>query len=157
MKNEIKDMPEVAREIVHKAFEEKVDKAGKSYYSHCIRVEKGCMTCYKGAVSIEHELSAIALLHDLLEDCAEWNSIILSYFFTDRIVNAVIALTKLKNESYDVYIERLSKNRDAVIVKLSDLRDNMDITRLTNHLTDKDMLRLSKYHNSYLFLTACDH
>jgi (p)ppGpp synthase/HD superfamily hydrolase len=153
MKIEIKDMPEIATEIIHKAFYGKTDLAGYSYYAHCIRVEKGCYSEYKGCVFIDPEISTIALLHDLLEDCEEWNDIVLSYFFTDRIVEGVISLTKLKNESYNAYIDRLSKNKDAIKVKLSDLRDNMDITRFKLPLEQKDIDRLCKYQHAYLFLT----
>ena len=51
-------------------------------------------------------------------------------------------------EDYDKFIQRVIKNKTALSVKLNDLRDNMDITRI-NKLTDSDLKRLNKYLKAY--------
>lgn len=52
------------------------------------------------------------------------------------------------------FINRVKANPLAIKVKLNDLRDNMDITRLV-HITEKDTERLNKYLKAYQELKAC--
>ena len=73
--------------------------------------------------------------------------------FDERIVELVVILTRTKNESYESYINRVSKDTWATSIKLSDLRDNMDLTRLKTELTEKDIHRIYKYHNAYILLS----
>ena len=56
-----------------------------------------------------------------------------------------------KNESYEDFIKRSRLNPIGRQVKLHDLEDNMDITRL-NELTEKDICRLNKYLKAYKYL-----
>ena len=56
-------------------------------------------------------------------------------------------------KDYAEYIKKIASNRDAILVKLADLRDNSDITRLKG-LRDKDFARLQKYHRSWLYLKS---
>ena len=65
--------------------------------------------------------------------------------FPQRIVDAIGCVTNREREGYDDFISRVLTNPLAVRVKLLDLEDNMDMTRLSA-LTDKDMERLLKYH-----------
>ena len=51
---------------------------------------------------------------------------------------------KEKGEDYDSFIDRISQNSLATKVKLADLEDNMDLSRLSE-VTDKDLERLEKY------------
>jgi hypothetical protein len=60
-------------------------------------------------------------------------------------------LTHAPDEPYDAYIKRIATNRDATKIKLEDLRDNSDITRLKG-LRQKDFERMEKYHRAFLFL-----
>ena len=53
-------------------------------------------------------------------------------------------LSKSRDESYDEYIDRISKDEFAIQVKLADLEDNMDMSRLKNP-TGKDYERVVKY------------
>ena len=48
----------------------------------------------------------------------------------------------------EAYINRFRNNTLAIIVKLNDLRHNMDISRIPNP-TEKDMARIKKYHYEY--------
>ena len=130
--------------IIEHAFRDKTDLAGQPYIDHLKRVEK--------RVSNKNEdIKIIALLHDLLEDCPDWNEEVLRTFFYKEVVDAIVVLTKLKGEAYEDYIMRVSENRYATIVKVADLQDNMTLTRLTT-IKDKDVKRLRKYLTAYHYL-----
>ena len=73
--------------------------------------------------------------------------------FSARVINALKLLTHDKSVPYDDYIDSISLNRDATIVKLADLTHNSDIRRLKG-LRQKDFERLEKYHRSYVFLKS---
>ena len=139
------DIKVVAIQIAQKAFEGKTDKGGKPYIGHLERVSKKFIE--------DDFLYIIAILHDLLEDCPEWNEDSLSHLFPKIITDALVALKKEKNEDYFKYIDRVSQNIFAKRVKIEDLKDNMDITRLSA-LGNKDFSRLEKYHKAYHILTA---
>jgi len=143
------DIEDLAWRIVEKAFAGKVDKGGAPYIGHMKRIIKLLYPIESGAQEIpDEELNCIAILHDLIEDCPEWNINSISAIFPIRVIDALIVLTKLKNESYDKYITRVMTNKDAVRVKLCDLKDNMDITRLKT-IEPEDANRLRKYLDAY--------
>jgi (p)ppGpp synthase/HD superfamily hydrolase len=139
-------MIKTARKIVEHAFRDKTDLAGQPYISHLNRLEEKLK-------NKNEEIIMVALLHDLLEDCPDWNKEVLGCFFIKSVVNAVDAITKRKGEKYEDYINRVQANRYATIVKIADLQDNMNITRL-KEITDKDVIRLKKYLSAYQFLTG---
>ncbi len=130
--------------IATKGFENKVDKGGQPYILHCYRVMQ--------AMPDDDELKTIAMLHDCIEDGVCSLRYLVEQGFSERVIQALVLLTHDKQYSYDAYINQVSQNIDAIVVKLADLKDNMDITRLPE-LTDKDIERLKKYHRSYLFLS----
>ena len=132
-------MIEKAFRIVEEAFKDKFDKGGKPYINHLLSVSSRLTT---------DEDKTVGLLHDLLEDCLEWTEEKLSLEFPNNIVESVVCLTKIKGEKYSDYLDRVKTNEIALKVKISDLKDNMDITRLSK-LTDKDLKRIVKYHESY--------
>lgn len=154
----------LAKSIAQKSFVDKVDKAKKPYINHLLFVEKciidmflgisemskdtKVLSVYKNSIFFgyitEMELRIIALLHDLLEDCKCWTKESLLCLFSKEIVDAIVALTKLSNETYYCYIDRVLKNERALIVKYFDLKHNMDITRL-NEITTDDIIRLKNY------------
>jgi (p)ppGpp synthase/HD superfamily hydrolase len=120
------------------------DKAGKSYILHCLTVMQYLET-------EDEELMCIALGHDLIEDTNVTKEELLSLGFSDRVVNGIVALTKVKGQSYDEYKQSVFANEDAMRVKMCDLRHNSDIRRLKG-VTEKDLARLKKYHEFYLEL-----
>lgn len=141
----IKDLSpyETALVIVSYAFKDKVDKAEEPYINHLKHVADTVTV-----LGPCEETRTIALLHDLLEDCPEWNERSLAAFFSREVINALVLLTKRKEQSYEEYIDGISGNSWAASVKVADLRHNMDITRL-KELTEKDFERLKKYHKAY--------
>jgi (p)ppGpp synthase/HD superfamily hydrolase len=131
--------------IAAAAFENKTDKGGHPYILHCIRV-------MNAMPSSDHELQAIAVMHDLIED-TNWSfKDLYAEGFSMRVVTALQLLTHDKETSYDDYIKRLAHNVDARLVKLADLKDNSDITRMKG-LTKADFDRLEKYQRSFAYLS----
>lgn len=146
-------MIETALKIIEKAFKGKVDKAGEPYINHLQRVRDKCYVV--DHVDHVEAIKTAALLHDLLEDCPDWNEEILRVFFPSEVVDTVVALTKKPEheQKYDYYIDQVMKNDWAVQIKKFDLEDNMNITRLKEVLTYGDFQRLRKYHCAYLRIT----
>jgi (p)ppGpp synthase/HD superfamily hydrolase len=132
--------------IIEHAFRDKKDKEGKPYLGHLYRVADGLPN---------HDppwVRDVALLHDLLEDCPEWTAGALLALYPEHVVKAVVRLTRVPDQPYDDYIKQVSECLVAKRVKLLDLRDNMDITRLPE-LTEKDITRLRKYHEAFKTLS----
>lgn len=128
-------MLEKAILIAVNAHQGQIDKAGKPYILHPLRV----------MFSREDETERIcAVLHDVIED----TDITLDYLknegFSEEVVTILDALTRRSNESYDEFINRILNNKLACYVKLADLSDNMDLSRIEKP-TQKDYERIEKY------------
>ncbi len=134
-----------AIEIATQAHQGKLDKAGKDYIGHPLRVMEMGKT--------ENE-KIVGVLHDVVED-TDWTfERLAEEGFSDEVIAALKCVTKTsENENYDDFIERVRKNPLAVAVKINDLTDNMDIRRLP-YLSDKDVKRLKKYLKAYKRLTG---
>jgi len=116
------------------------DKAGQPYVFHPLRL---MMT-----LETEDEKLA-ALLHDVVEDSAITLDDLRQEGFPEMVVQAVDALTRRKpEESYEAFVARAARHPVARRVKLADLRDNMDITRLAE-LAPRDMERLARYRRAW--------
>ena len=133
-----------AKAIATSAHEGQVDKAGKPYIDHPIRVMNMGKT-------VEEKIAGV--LHDVVED-SDWTFEMLEKEGIPKdVMDALRCVTKLsEDEDYDHFIERVKTNPLAVKVKLNDLKDNMDITRL-GEVTEKDLARLNKYIRAYRQLT----
>ena len=103
--------------------------------------------------SDDEELMSIAVLHDVVEDSDVTLEDLTKVGFSSRVTDALDLLTHKKGDSYEVYIRTIGTSRDATLVKLEDLRDNSDITRLKG-LSEKDHARLMKYNKSFVYLTG---
>ena len=138
-----------AIKIAAEAFENVKDKGGQPYILHCLRVMGNLHTK-------NEELKCIAVLHDIPEDDGREPEIVLRELrmlgFSERVIRALDLLTYRKETPYDEYIKAISFNEDARLVKLADLKDNSDITRLKG-LRKKDLERMEKYHRSYIYLS----
>ena len=123
-----------AIELAKQHHEGQTDKAGKPYIEHPLRV--------MNQVESEEE-KIVAVLHDIVEDTDISLDDLRNEGFSEKVVSAVECLTKQDGENYDSYIERISFNPLAVKIKLADLEDNRDLTRLPE-VTDKDLERIEK-------------
>ena len=126
------------------AHSDQFDRGGNPYILHPLKVMHYLKTD-------DEELQCIALGHDLLEDTEINVQDFIQEGFTYRIINAITALTKIPGESYEEYKLKVFSNKDAMKVKMADLRHNTDIRRLKG-VTDKDLARTEKYYKFYLEL-----
>ena len=128
-----------ARDITKEYHAGQVDKAGADYYTaHILPVTKTVSAMFPG----NGLLPVVALLHDVLEDTSYRD---LENDFPPEVAEAVVALTHRKGETYYEYIGRVIKNDMAKRVKICDLIQNMDLSRLPEGPTEKDRLRVKKY------------
>ena len=126
-----------------KAHNKQLDRSDQPSIGHPFRVMDAGQTL---------EEKIVGVLHDLIEDTQLRLIDLINEGFSEEIIDAVHALTKLENEDYDHYLQRVKKNNLAVRVKLNDLTENMDIRRL-KEITDEDVIRLRKYLDAYNQLT----
>lgn len=137
-----KDLLQAALNIAFEAHKDQIDKGGMPYILHPMRL----MFQFS-----QKNLKIIALLHDVLEDSSFTENDLNNAGFSKEIINALIALTRKNEESYQEFIERIAINDLARLVKIADIKDNLDITRLST-LNDKDIERIKKYHSALVFL-----
>lgn len=130
-----KTLLERAIAVATQAHSGQVDKAGEPYILHPLRL--------MASMTTEAE-RVTALLHDVAEDCKGWDVRRITDEFGTEVGAAVDALTKQDGEVYDAYLTRVEANPIAVKVKLADLTDNSDMSRL-KHTSEKDKERLRKY------------
>ncbi len=130
---------ERAIEIAVLAHKDQVDKAGKPYILHPLRLMFKMQT--------ENEM-IVAVLHDVVED-TDWTIEKLeAEGFDEAVITAVKLLTHDKKIPYKKYIEAIKTNKIALNVKLADLEDNLDIKRIAKPKL-RDYARLAEYLKYY--------
>ncbi|WP_043969792.1 MULTISPECIES: HD domain-containing protein [Acinetobacter] len=112
-----------------------VDKANAPYILHPLRV-------MLNVPDLEHKI--VAVLHDVLEDTDTSTGDLYALGFQTHIVEAIVALTKKQGESRLQAVQRTVQNPIARVVKLADITDNMDLSRIPEP-TRKDFERLNEY------------
>lgn len=116
-----------------------VDKGNQLYVLHPLRV----------MLKLESESDKIiAVLHDVLEDTDATIDELKEIGINEVQIETLQLLTKLPKESYDSYIQRISTNKIAAKIKIADLKDNMDISRIPEP-TKIDYDRVKKYKKYY--------
>lgn len=118
------------------------DRAGSPYILHPLRVMHSV-----GAT----DAKIVAILHDVVEDTSVTFDELIDAGIPKHLVITLRLLTHTDNLSYEDYIARLGENSLAVKVKLADLKDNMDLSRL-KEISDEDMELYKKYVSSYRYL-----
>ena len=126
---------EIALEIALKAHRNQKDKGGTPYILHPLAVMNRVETINE---------KIVAVLHDVVEDTEILLEDLRSYGFQEEIINAVDGLTRRVDEPYDEFIDRVKNNSISRIVKLADIQENMDLSRLRD-ITDEDYKRNEKY------------
>lgn len=127
-----------AIEIATRAHAGQVDKAGEPYVLHLLRV----------MLSRENDLERIcAVLHDVVEDSDISFDVLRKEGFSEEVIVVLDCLTKRKDESYDEFITRILGNETVCHVKLADLCDNMNLSRIENP-NEKDEARIKKYNEA---------
>ena len=112
-----------------------VDKAGAPYILHPLRVMMAVTT-------IEERIAAV--LHDVVED-TDWTlERLAAEDFSPAVLRAVDALTRREGEDYESYVRRAARDPIGRRVKIADLEDNSDLTRIERP-TERDFARVEKY------------
>jgi len=128
------DMTKKAFKLAFEKHKDQKDKSGMPYILHPISV----------AFDMDDEISCtIALLHDVVEDTDETIQD-LEKEFPKQVTDALKLLTHDKSEDYFTYVKRIKINPYAKKVKLADLKQNMNLSRL-DKITDEDLKRVEKY------------
>jgi GTP diphosphokinase / guanosine-3',5'-bis(diphosphate) 3'-diphosphatase len=126
---------ERAIEIAARAHAGQIDKAGQPYILHPLRVMMAVRTPYE-------RMSAV--LHDVVEDTSITLDDLRQEGFPADVLEAVETLTKLDGETRIAAAKRAVRNPIARTVKLVDVADNMDLSRISRP-TQKDWDRIKEY------------
>lgn len=122
------------------AHDGQIDKGGAPYILHPLRVmaavEQMCPDC-------PEEVLLAAVLHDVIEDSSYEQQDVM------RIINRETAelvqiLTKDGSKTEDEYYADIAGHEYACYIKLADLRDNMDTSRLPV-IGENDLIRINNY------------
>lgn len=135
-------MLEKAIAIAVEAHRGQIDKAGKPYILHPLRVMLAGKT--------EEEMIC-GILHDVVEDTPISIEMLEKEGFSDSVLNALELLTRDSKTLYQNYIEAISKNPLALQVKLYDLHDNLNRDRIS-FPTQEDERRMEKYKKAQQYL-----
>lgn len=130
---------EHAIEIAAAAHNDQTDKAGNPYIAHPMRVALDFIR------SGDETRAIIAVMHDVIEDSDLTSDALLAEGFSNEIVEAIVALSRQENESYEAFLDRASSNDLARPVKIADLRDNMDASRMALLPSEKAAKLREKY------------
>ena len=121
-----------------------IDKSGAPYVFHPLRLMLNVKT--------DDERMA-AVLHDIVEDTDVTFEALEAEGFSGDVIDALRALTKLNGESRIDAAHRASANPIARVVKLADVTDNMDLSRISNP-TENDFARIKEYEKVKAILLA---
>lgn len=121
--------------IAASAHSGQMDKAGKPYILHPLRV----MLCMDSVPAM-----IVAVLHDVVEDTSCSMEVLRGEGFSEEVLECVATLTHGPGEDYFDYVQRIRRFPLARAVKLADLEDNMNLSRLP-HPTETDLERVEKY------------
>lgn len=135
-----------AKKIAYERHANQLDKGGNPYINHPKYVAAHVNTVLD---------KTVAWLHDTIEDTGYTVSMMRADGFDDNVINAVQLLTHKKGEPYLDYIKNLASNETARNVKIADLHNNMDLTRLpvNDRNTDDVKRRMNKYTKALSILT----
>ena len=112
-----------------------LDKGGQPYILHPLRVMLQLQ---------QPDQQIVAVLHDILEDTHTTAQDLQNLGFQTHIIQAIQALTKLPHETRVQAAMRTAQNPLACAVKIADVQDNMNLTRIPNP-TARDLARLEEY------------
>jgi len=128
-----------------------VDKAGNPYVLHPLRV----MLRQTSTIA-----KTVAVLHDVVEDCPGWTfDRLREEGFSEEVLEALDLVTNppgYPSHDPDAYLDKVrmtAGNPIAKAVKLADIEDNMDLSRIAKP-GRRDYARLQKYETALSMLKA---
>ena len=125
-----------------------LDKAGAPYIGHPQRVARSV-----AAAGGSETAQIAALLHDVVEDSDVSLDALADAGFGPEVVGAVDALTRRVGESYEDFVSRAGSHPITRLVKLADLADNLDGSRIATP-TPRDLERAQRYRDAWSHLTG---
>ena len=139
---------ERAIEIAVNAHKGVTDKGGNPYIVHPLRVMM--------SLKSDNE-KIVGVLHDVVEDAEDWDfERLQEEGFSKEVLDGLRSVTKTsEEEDYNEFVQRALTNEIGRAVKIADIRDNLDVTRI-GELRQKDMNRLNKYKNALKVLLGQD-
>ncbi|MNW00056.1 hypothetical protein D3C71_1955030 [compost metagenome] len=99
------------------------------------------------------EQRIVAVLHDVIEDTPLTLSDLAREGFALKILAALLALSRREGEAYQDFVVRLGGDPLARSVKLADLSDNSDLSRIPCP-GPADLARLARYREASAYLQA---
>jgi (p)ppGpp synthase/HD superfamily hydrolase len=139
---------DLAVAIASDAHQGQLDKYGKDYINHPMRVMN------RGR-NVDEKI--VGILHDVVEDTPWTFEALEEKGFPINIMDALRCITKTSDdEDYDAYIDRCAADPLAVAVKIHDLTDNMDVRRMP-FVGEDEARRLNKYLKAYRYLLPLYH
>ncbi|MGH3761379.1 HD domain-containing protein [Actinophytocola sp.] len=110
-----------AIQLARRAHEGQLDKSGRPYIAHPLRV--------MGHVKGEHERMT-AVLHDVVEDTGVTLEDLTAVGCPAEVLAAVAAISRRPGEAQADYLARVMADPIALVVKRADIADNMSPDRM---------------------------
>jgi (p)ppGpp synthase/HD superfamily hydrolase len=110
-----KSVNEIADRMAREAHQRETRSSGEPYILHVERV----------ADRVSHNVKALAMLHDVIENNVNFPESHLRLHLPDWLVDRVVILTRRPDEPYDDYIIRVAQDAACREVKAADLSDNI--------------------------------
>jgi (p)ppGpp synthase/HD superfamily hydrolase len=133
-------------EFIKSAHAGQVDKAGVAYWHHPVSVMK------RLGIDAPDDYKLAALLHDVIEDTKYGAADLRAMEYAERVVEAVLRLTKVEGIPYLENIKRIAASGDkiAIAVKIADNEDNLDPERIARLPANARVinLQIAKYQSS---------
>jgi hypothetical protein len=126
---------ERATGIAAKTHEGRVDKAGAPYISRPLRMMLRLTTP-------DDMISAV--LHDVVEGSGLSLEALRAEGFSETIIGAIDSVARRLEEPYEAFVLRAASNPIGRRLKLADLEDNSDLSRISNP-EPRDYERIEKY------------
>jgi len=128
---------ERAIEIAVAAHKGMKDKGGNPYILHPLRIMISLTT---------EDERIVGVLHDVVEDCPEWTfERLQAEGFSERVLTSLKSVTKNSNDNdYQAFVERAKSDPVGRMVKIADIKDNLDVTRIGD-LRAEDIARINRY------------
>ena len=120
------------------------DKAGQPYVLHSLRVMFDLRS---------EDERIVGVLHDVVEDCEGWSfDRLKSEGFSSTVLDALDSVTKRTGEDYMAFVQRAGANPIGRSVKMADLQNNMDLSRIAEP-SERDHTRIAQYRDALEYLS----
>jgi (p)ppGpp synthase/HD superfamily hydrolase len=139
----LEELLELAINLARKYHNGQFDKGGNPYNDHPLAVMNRLNT-------VEEKI--VGVLHDIVEDTEITFEKLREYGFPENIISGIDSVTKREDESREAFIYRAKLNELGRSVKVADLLENSDLSRILNP-QEKDYKRLEKYQREIKILT----